>query len=140
MEPLSDRYAVRRFVEGLEAGARVIWIATGEKGTVQPDKSILWDDGTRMTTSQMTHSHSVLIHREPEWLRVHDALASMLDCVKSGCKLDRWDEAGCRKKLPRELCPLPVLKESDEPPVVARPRPAVGSARVDTRRRHRARA
>ena len=141
MEPLPDRYAVRKFVEGLESGTRVIWIATGEKGTVQPDKSILWDDGSRMTTDQMTHSHSVLIHREPEWRRVHDALATMLDCVKSGCASDRWDDATCKKKLPREACPLHVLKETGEPPMVARPRPAVGSLPLDApKHRNRRRA
>jgi hypothetical protein len=139
MEPLPDRYAVRKFVEGLEAGARVIWIATGEKGTVQPDKSILWDDGSRMTTDQMTSSHSVLIHREPEWLRMHDALATMLDCVKSGCGLERWADGDCTKKLPQELCPLPALSQASEPPVVARTRPTADSLPLDTpKRRHRA--
>ena len=139
--PRPERNAVRTFVESLETGARVIWIATGAKGTVQADKAILWDDGSILSRKQMTESHSVLIHREPEWLRVHDALATMLDCVKSGCGLDRWQDADCKKKLPKEVCPLHVLRGSDEAPVVAKPHPrAAGSARLDAPKvRHRAR-
>ncbi len=141
MESQPDRYAVRKFLKSLDAGARVIWTATGAKGTVQPDKSILWDDGTHIATQQMTESHSVLIHREPEWQRVHDALASMLECVKSGCTLDRWDDANCKRKQPGERCPLAVLSEADEQPVVARPRPRIGAARLDApKHRHRPRA
>lgn len=142
MMPRPERNAVRNFVESLEAGARVIWIATGAKGTVQADKSILWDDGSRLSPKQMTESHSVLIHREPEWLRVHDALATMLDCVKRGCTLNRWDEVECRIRHPEKLCPLVVLSGSDEPPVVAKPHPQTsGSARLDAPKvRHRIRA
>jgi hypothetical protein len=139
--PRSERNAVRAFVENLESGARVIWIATGAKGTVQADKSILWDDGSRLSRKQMTESHSVLIHREPEWLRVHDALATMLDCVKLGCALNRWDEVVCKNQSTEKHCPLAVLSETDEPPVAAKPRPrTAGSVRLGTpKQRHRAR-
>ena len=136
-----ERNAVRTFFRNLETGARVIWIATGAKGTVQADKAILWDDGSLLSPKQMTESHSVLIHREPEWLRMHDALATMLDCVKHGCTLDHWDEVGCKNRRPEHLCPLAVLSQSDEPPAVAKPRPrTVGSVRLDApKMRHRAR-
>jgi hypothetical protein len=139
--PRPDRNTVRTFVENLETGARVIWIATGAKGTVQADKSILWDDGTLLSSKQMTESHSVLIHREPEWLRVHDALATMLDCVKLGCTLNRWDEVECKHLRPEKLCPLAALSKTDEPPVVAKPHPrTAASVRLDAPKlRHRAR-
>jgi hypothetical protein len=141
MMPRPERNAVRTFVENLETGARVIWIATGAKGTVQADKSILWDDGSLLQPKQMTESHSVLIHREPEWLRVHDALATMLDCVKLGCTLNRWDEVACKNRRPEQLCPLAELSKSDEPPVVAKPHPrTAGSVRLGVPKpRHRAR-
>jgi hypothetical protein len=140
MQPLPERHTVS-FAETLEPGTRVIWIATGVKGTVQPDKAILWDDGTRMSTQQMTPSHAVLIHREPEWLRVHDALSSMLDCVKRGCTLDRWSTSECKIDHPEDRCPLAVLSEPHELQVVANPLCAIGSIPLDTpRRRHRARA
>src|ERR1035441_7907791 len=52
MMPRPERNAVRTFVENLETGARVIWIATGAKGTVQADKAILWDDGSLLSPKQ----------------------------------------------------------------------------------------
>jgi hypothetical protein len=138
MERLPERHTVRKFVEGLKTGTRVIWIATGEKGLVQPDKSILWDDGTRMTPKEMTDSHAVLIHDEPEWLRMQDALNNMLHCVKRGCTLQRWDGPGCKTERPERLCPLAVLSEAAGPPVVVLPqRPNL--VRLDSpRNRHRA--
>ncbi len=137
MKPLPDRHTVCKFIESLEPGKRVIWIATGVKGVVQPDKSILWDDGSRMSVDKITDSHTVLIHHEPEWLRVHDALTSMIDCIKRGCTLDRWDHANCKHSHPEDRCPLVVLSEPHEPAVTAKPTRSFGSLPLDATRRHR---
>lgn len=107
----SERHLVDRFLAGLTPGNRVVWSASGAKGTVQTDKSIVWDDGTRLAAGDVTASHRVLIHNEPQWLRVHDALQNLFKCIRRGCTLARWERGGCPTECPEELCPLEVLSE-----------------------------
>jgi len=117
MGPLPKRHNVREFVAGLDPGTRVIWIANRARGTVQPDKGILWDDGSHMTQSQMNSTDAVLIHSEGEWQRLSEALTTMLNCLGCGCTLERWDANGCKRSRPEQLCPLAVLSEPDIPPI-----------------------
>jgi hypothetical protein len=119
MGPLPNRHNVREFVEGLDPGTRVIWIANRAHGTVQPDKAILWDDGSTMSPSQMNATAALMIHTESEWQGLSEALTTMLHCIRCGCALERWDAAGCKRNFPEQLCPLAVLAEPDVPPVAA---------------------
>lgn len=120
MESRSNRHNIREFVDSLAPGSRVIWIANGSMGTIQPDRSILWDDGHHMTRKQMNDSHALLIHSEAERTLLQDALARRLNCLKCGCTLVRWDAASCTEKLPERLCPLGIITEPESPSVIDR--------------------
>jgi hypothetical protein len=141
MPTQSDPHNVRQFVENLAAGTRVIWIANGTKGTVQPDKTILWDNGSSMTSSQMSHSHALLIHSESEWQQMQSSLNSLMKCLRCGCTLQRWDARGRKNDRPEELCPIAVLSDPDSSPLGTKPHLISGSVRLGApRMRHRLRA
>jgi hypothetical protein len=133
MKPLPNRHNVREFVESLEVGSRVIWIANSARGTVQPDKTILWDDGTHMTHKQMNHSHALLIHSEAEWLGLRAALTSMTSCVQPSCTLQSWDDRKCKLNRPEKLCPLGVLPPPNTEPLPPVRRRAVRALRLGLR-------
>src|ERR1035441_10537508 len=75
MQSRPTRHSIREFVDSLEPGNRVIWIANGTAGTVTLDKTILWDNGHHMTHKQMRDHHALLIHSEAEKRRLQEALA-----------------------------------------------------------------
>ena len=112
MKP-SSRHNIREFVEGLGAGTRVVWIPNGSMGTVQPDHTILWDDGHHMTRSQMSDSHALLIHSEAERRQITQALENRLRCLKQGCTLIRWSASMCKEHSAEELCPLGIISDAD---------------------------
>ena len=120
MESRTSRHSIRKFVDSLRPGSRVVWIANGSMGTVQPDKTILWDDGHHMTHQQMNDSHALLIHSETERAVLQDALARRMNCLKSGCTLVGWDATNCKGGLPERLCPFALVSEADSPPPVIR--------------------
>jgi hypothetical protein len=141
MQTRTDPHNVREFVENLAAGTRVIWIPNGTKGTVQPDKAILWDDGSYMTQKQLNDSHALLIQSEQEWWRVQSSLTSILSCLRCGCTLQRWDTPGRKNDRPEEICPIAVLSDPDASSIAARPRLTSGSVRLGVPRlRHRVKA
>jgi hypothetical protein len=109
--PIRSRSAhtIQEFVDALEAGTRVIWVANGVAGAVQPDKTILWDDGHHMTRKDMRDHHALLIHSEAERKRLRAALDSRLKCLKAGCNLIHWDDEGYYEGQPERLCPVAVL-------------------------------
>ena len=116
MKSLPDRHNVREFVGALTAGTRVVWIANSTRGTVQPDKTILWDDGSHMTHAQMRSSHALLIHSEAEWLGLNESLSNLLKCLHCGCKLQRWDGSAHKTEHPEKLCPVAVLSDPETSP------------------------
>ena len=65
MRSLHNQNKTHEFVDGLEVGTRVVWIANGSEGIVQPDKTILWDDGYHMTRERM-QSGDLLLIRNPK--------------------------------------------------------------------------
>ena len=130
MESRSNRHNIREFIDGLVPGSRVIWIANGAIGTIQPDKTILWDDGHHMTHKQMNDSHALLIHSEAERTLLQEALARRLNCLKSGCTLVRWDAANCKENLHERLCPLALISEPESPAVIVRGKRHLRSARA----------
>ena len=130
MESRFKRHSIREFVHSLDAGTRVIWIANGAMGTVQPDKTIMWDDGHHMTHKHMNDSHALLIHSEAEKALLQEALANRLGCLKRGCSLVSWDASGCKKDVSEKLCPLAVISESETPSVIRRSRRRMKSAAV----------
>lgn len=130
MESRFKRHSIREFVDSLDAGTRVIWIANGEMGTVQPDKTIVWDDGHHMTHKHMNDSHALLIHSEAEKALLQEALANRLRCLKRGCTLVRWDASGCKEDISEKLCPLAVISESETQSVIGRRRRRLKSAEV----------
>ena len=136
MQSAHDPHNVRQFVENLAPGKRVIWIANGAKGTVMPDKSILWDDGSSMTPNQMNDAHGLLIHSEAEWIQMQASLKSIMKCLRCGCRLKRWDAPGRKSDCPEELCPIAVLSDPYPHPVPAKPRPVSGSVRLAPHPRH----
>ena len=107
--------SIREFVDGLAPGTRVIWIANGTAGTVQPDKTILWDNGHRMTRKEMKEHHALLIHSESEFRQLRRALDSRLKCLKNGCTLVHWDDEGYQSELLDRLCPIAVLTVPNSP-------------------------
>jgi hypothetical protein len=107
--------SIREFVDGLAPGTRVIWIADGAAGTVQPDKTILWDNGHHMTRKEMRDHHALLIHSESERRQLIRALDSRLKCLKNGCTLVHWDDETYRSELPERLCPIAVLTVPSSP-------------------------
>jgi len=107
------------FVDTLAPGTRVIWVANGAAGTIQPDKTILWDDGCHMTRNELKKQHALLIHSEEERKQLHAALEARLKCLKSQCKLVHWDEDGYGSERSDRLCPLAVL--TVPPPTVSAP-------------------
>jgi hypothetical protein len=113
MEPIVTRQSVREFVENLEPRTHVIWIANGVRGTVQPDKTVRWDDGSTMNHRQMADCPAVLINSEAEWYRLNDTMATIVSCLGCGCTLRRWEAGGC--KAGRRL---EVLPGSDLPPAM----------------------
>jgi hypothetical protein len=113
MPTAHDPHNVREFVKNLAAGTRVIWIANGAKGTVQADKAIQWDDGSRMTHRQMNHSHALLIHSEAEWRRMNESLSSIVNCFRCGGTVERWDASGRKGERPEKICPLAVLSDPE---------------------------
>ncbi len=129
MKTPSGHHNVRHFVESLLPGTRVVWIANATRGTVQPDKTILWDDGSHMTHQQMRSSHALLIHSEAEWLKLNQTLSSMARCLQCGCTLQRWDK-NCEADHPEQVCPLAVLADPEPSPPHMRRR-SVGSVRAD---------
>lgn len=117
------KQSILEFVDALATGTRVIWIANGAAGTVQPDKSILWDDGYHMTRKDMRDQHALLIHSEAEKKQLRRALETRLKCLRSGCKLVHWDDDTYQNELPERLCPLAVLTVPREPPPKRAARP-----------------
>ena len=107
--------SIREFVDGLTAGTRVIWIANGTAGTVQADKTILWDNGHHMTRTEMRDHHALLIHSESELRELRRALDSRLKCLKNGCTLVHWDDERYQSELPERLCPIAVLTVPKSP-------------------------
>jgi hypothetical protein len=99
-------------------------------GTIQPDKTILWDDGHHMTHKQMNNTHALLIHSEAEKQTLQEALASRVSCLKRGCTLVRWEAAGCKEGLIERICPLAVLSEPEILPVTSHRKHLVKSARA----------
>jgi hypothetical protein len=120
MESLCNRRKIRKLVDSLGPGTRVVWIANGTLGTVQPDKTILWDNGHHMTHKQMNDSHALLIHSEEEKHRLQEALLTRLGCVQRGCTLVRWDAKSCKEGVSERLCPLAILSEPESPSVIGR--------------------
>jgi hypothetical protein len=118
MQTLPDPHNVREFVKSLAPGTRVIWIANGTRGVVQPDKAILWDDGSRMDYQRMNDCHALLIHSEAEWRRMNESLTTRLHCLRCGCTIERWDEPARKANRPEKLCPIAVLSD---PYTVPRP-------------------
>ena len=110
-----SRPSIREFVDGLAPGTRVIWIANGTAGTVQTDRTILWDNGHRMTRKEMKEHHALLIHSESERRELRRALDSRLKCLKNGCTLVHWDDDKYQSELPDRLCPIAVLTVPKSP-------------------------
>jgi hypothetical protein len=104
-----SKHTIQEFVDALSPGTRVIWIADGAAGTVQPDSTILWDNGHHMTRKEMRDHHALLIHSEAERRELHRALDSRLKCLKSGCNLVHWDDDGYYSEASERLCPIAVL-------------------------------
>ena len=130
MESRTNRHNIREFIDSLVPGSRVIWIANGALGTIQPDKTILWDDGHHMTHRQMNDSHALLIHSEAERTGVQEALARRLNCLKGGCTLVRWDVTTCKEHLPERFCPLAIVAEPESPAVIVHGKRRLKSART----------
>lgn len=108
--PLRRRkHTIQEFVDALDPGTRVIWIANGVAGTVQPDRTILWDDGHHMTRREMKDHHALLIHSEAERQQLRKVLESRLQCLKSGCNLVHWDDENYEEESLERLCPVAVL-------------------------------
>ena len=128
MQSRPTRHSIREFVDSLEPGNRVIWIANGTAGTVTLDKTILWDNGHHMTHKQMRDHHALLIHSEAEKRRLQEALAIRLSCLQRGCTLIHWDDEGYTHELPERLCPLAVLTEPELAPGTGRRRQHTKSA------------
>lgn len=122
-----SKHCIREFVDALDSGTRVIWVANGVAGTIQPDKTILWDDGHHMTHKEMKDHHALLIHSESERRQLHKALDSRLKCLKAGCSLVHWDDDGFHDELAERLCPVAVLTvpktPADGPPQSRRKSP-----------------
>lgn len=112
MKP-SSRQSIRAFVDSLDIGTRVVWIPNGVMGTIQPDHTIMWDDGHHMTRNQMSDTHALLIHSEAERRQVTQALENRLKCLKKGCASVRWSAPDCKENKAQELCPLGVISDSD---------------------------
>ena len=117
-----SKHTIQEFVETLEPGTRVIWVANGAPGTVLPDKTILWDDGHHMARKDMKDHHALLIHSEAERKQLHRALEGRLKCLKSGCKLIHWDDERYNSAAPERLCPVAVLTVP-KPPAPRPPTP-----------------
>ena len=128
--PIRSRrpHTIQEFVDTLDPGTRVIWIANGSAGTVQPDKTILWDDGHKMAPREMKDHHGLLIHSEAERQRLHQALESRLKCLKAGCSLVHWDDDGYQEALPERLCPIAVLTVPKSAPP-HQPKPSTSASR-----------
>jgi hypothetical protein len=101
--------SIQEFVDALAPGTRVIWIADGAAGTVQQDKTILWDNGHHMTRREMGEHHALLIHSEAERRDLRRALEGRLKCLQAGCKLVHWDDDGYYEEASERLCPIAVL-------------------------------
>ena len=134
-------HEVRAFVDSLDAGTRVIWIANGTRGTVQPDKSIWWDDGSHMTRKQLSDTHALLIHSEEEWQRMQESLTSKELCVRCGCTVERYEASAKKGGQHTEVCPIALLEDPDTGPVPLRRSVLPDTVRLaPARMRHRARA
>jgi hypothetical protein len=130
MQTSGSRHTIRQLIDRLDAGARVVWIANGTLGTVQPDKTILWEDGHHMTHTEMRDSHALLIYSEAEKLNLQQMLERRLQCLQRGrCSLVSWSEAGCEGKLPEHLCPLAVVSDPEPPAAPRRRRDQVRALR-----------
>ena len=70
MRSLHNQNKTHQFVDSLEVGTRVVWIANGSEGTVQADRSILWDDGYHMTRERMQAGDLLLIRNPRNRKRV----------------------------------------------------------------------
>lgn len=116
MESSGARRSVISVVDRLQPGTRVIWVASSMLGTVQPDKSILWDDGSRLPRAEMEEVHGLLLHSEKEWKSLRTSLASMLECLRCGCTVQRWDPSECKTHRPQEVCPVGVLSQEEHGP------------------------
>lgn len=127
---IKDPHNVREFVKSLTPGTRVVWIANGTRGVVQPDNAILWDDGSRMDHQQMNDCHALLIHSEAEWRRMNESLTSMVHCLRCGYTVERWDEPARKANRPKKLCPIAVLSDPLTSPPPPRPRRFAGSVRL----------
>lgn len=103
------------FVDSLPVGTRVIWVANGSTGTVQPDQTIFWDQSGHMTRKQMAQQQALLVHSEEEKKQLRATLEARLKCLKSGCKLVHWDDDGYSDAHPERLCPIAVLTGPREP-------------------------
>jgi len=109
-----SKHTIQEFVDTLNPGTRVIWVANGTAGSVQPDKTIVWDDGHHMTRQEMKDHHALLIHSEAERQQLRKALDSRLKCLKAGCKLVHWDDEGYQDAT-KQICPIAVLTVPVEP-------------------------
>jgi hypothetical protein len=131
MESLYNRRSIRRLVDSLAPGTRVVWIANGTLGTVQHDKTILWDNGHHMTHKQMNDSHALLIYSEAEKRHLQETLRTRLGCVQRGCTLVQWDATTCKEQLPERLCPLAVISEPATSPDLGRRRRHPKTIQID---------
>lgn len=133
MESHTSIHSIRKFVDSLEPGTRVVWIANGTLGTVQSDKTILWDNGHQMTHSQMKDTHMLLIRNAAEKKLIQDAFARLTVCKKSGCTLLHWEGKGCNGDTTEEFCPLAIVPEPEIPSAVGRRRHHMKAARASVR-------
>ena len=111
----SSKPNIQQFVDSLAPGTRVIWVANGTPGTVQSDKTILWDNGHRMTRKELKEHHALLIHSESERRQLRRALDSRLKCLKAGCDLIHWDDERYDSAASDRLCPIAVLTVPKSP-------------------------
>jgi hypothetical protein len=130
MESRSSRKRIRQFVAGLAPGSRVIWIANGAMGTIQPDQTILWDDGHHMTHTQMNDTHALLIHSEVESRSRQQATDTRAMCVKNGCTQTHWRAEDCKEGIPEQFCPLAAVPELDIPSLTGRRKHPVRATRT----------
>ena len=113
MDSLPNRHDIHKYVEGLAPGTRVVWIPNGALGTIQTDKSILWDDGHHLTRREMTDNHALLIFSHAEKDRMSTASFNRVKCLQRGCKLKKWNSSECKEQVLEPLCPLAILTDPE---------------------------
>jgi hypothetical protein len=133
MESRTNDHSIREFVDSLQPGARVVWIANGTLGTVQPDHTILWDNGHHMTHSQMHDAHALIIHKAPEKKHLQGAATKVPVSKKNDGTLLHLNARGGKKSAPEEVYPLAIVPEPEIPSAVGRRRHHMKSARAGAR-------